>query len=63
MAKFNDCEFPSCLGTLVYLIKSEIVFVVCPLRTIFGKKKSAHVHFEGWKHGSKVTKLNMVCTQ
>ena len=27
MSKFDDCEFPSCLGTLVYLINSEIVFV------------------------------------
>ena len=29
MAKFDDCEFPSCLGTLVYIINSGIVFVVC----------------------------------
>ena len=63
MAKFDDCEFPSCLGTLVYLIKSEIVFVVCPLRTIFGNRKGAHVHLEGWKHGNMDTGLNMVCTQ
>ena len=25
MAKFDDCEFPSCLGTLVYLIISGLV--------------------------------------
>ena len=44
-------------------IKSGFVFVVCVLRTIFGKKKSAHVHLEGWKHGNGDTGLNMVCTQ
>ena len=63
MAKFDDCEFPSCLGPLVYIINSGFLFVVCSLRTIFGKKKSAHVHLEGWKHGNKDTELNMVCTQ
>ena len=63
MAKFDDCEFPSCLGTLVYLIKSEIVFVVCPLRTIFGNRKGAHVHLASWKHSNMDTELNMVCTQ
>ena len=25
MAKFDDCEFPSCLGTLVYFKLAEIV--------------------------------------
>ena len=39
MAKFDDCEFPSCLGTLVYIINSGFLFVVCLSRTIFGKKK------------------------
>ena len=63
MAKFDDCEFPSCLGTLVYLIKSGFVFVVCSLRTIFGSRKVAHVHLEGWKHGNRDTGLYMVCTQ
>ena len=58
----DDCEFPSCLGPLVYIINSGFVFV-CRSRTIFGSKKSAHVHLEGWKHGNKVTRLNMVCTQ
>ena len=62
MSKFDDCEFPSCLGTLVYIINCGFVFV-CRSRTIFGKKKSAHVHLEGWKHGNKDTGLNMVCTQ
>ena len=62
MAKFDDCEFPSCLGPLVYYINSGFVFV-CRSRTIFGKKKVAHVHLEGWKHGNKDTELNMVCTQ
>ena len=63
MAKFDDCEFLSCLGTLVYLIKSEIVFVVCPLRTIFGNRKGAHVQIEQEKHGNEEVRLNMVCTQ
>ena len=36
---------------------------VCLSRTIFGKKKGAHVHLEGWKHGYRDTGLNMVCTQ
>ena len=63
MAKFDDCEFSSCLGTLVYIIKSDFVFVVCVLRTIFGNRKGAHVHLEGWKHGNGDTGLNMVCTQ
>ena len=44
MAKFYDCEFPSCLGTLVYIINSGFVFVVCLSRTIFGNRKGAHVH-------------------
>ena len=29
------------------------MFVVCSSRTIFGKKKSAHVHSEGWRHGNR----------
>ena len=62
MSKFDDCEFPSCLGTLVYLIKSGFLFV-CRSRTIFGNRKGAHVHLEGWKHGNRDTELNMVCTQ
>ena len=48
---------------VIYIIKSEIVFVVCVSRTIFGSKKGAHVHLEGWKHGNRDTGLNMVCTQ
>ena len=63
MAKFDDCEFPSCLGTLVYLIISGFLFVVCSLRTIFGNRKGAHVQIEGEKHGNMDTELNMVCTQ
>ena len=39
MTKFDDCEFPSCLGTLVYIINSGFLFVVCLSRTMFGKKK------------------------
>ena len=63
MAKFDDCVFPSCLGTLVYLINPGFLFVVCVSRTIFGKKKSAHVHLEGWKHSNEEVRLNMVCMQ
>ena len=49
---------------LKYLNKNcEIVFVVCPLRTIFGMKEGAHVHLKGWKHGNRDTELNMACTQ
>ena len=44
-------------------MNSTMVFVVCPLRTIFGMKKGAHVHLKGWKHGNKDTRLNMECTQ
>ena len=58
---FNSNAFN--LELLIYIINSEIVFVVCLSRTIFGKKKSAHVHLEGWKHGNKDTDLNMACTQ
>ena len=36
----------------IYLIISGFVFVVCPSRTIFGNRKGAHVHLEGWKHGN-----------
>ena len=50
------------LTPLVYIINSEIVFVVCPLRTIFGMKKGAHVHLTSWKHGNRDTGLNMACT-
>ena len=42
------------LTLLVHNIDSEIVFVVCPLRTIYT---------EGWKHGYRDTGLNMACTQ
>ena len=62
MAKFDDCEFPSCLGPLVYLINSEIVFVVCLSRTIFGNREGAHVQMASWKHGNEEVRLNMVCT-
>ena len=48
---------------LVYIINSEIVFVVCVSRTIFGMKEGAHVHLKGWKHGNRDTGLNMACTQ
>ena len=47
----------------IYLIISGFVFVVCPSRTIFGNRKGAHVHLEGWKHGNGEVGLNMVCTQ
>ena len=63
MAKFDDCVFPSCLGALVYIINSGFLFVVCPLRTIFGNREGAHVHLASWKHGNRDTGLNMVCTQ
>ena len=62
MAQYDDCEFPSCLGPLVYIINSGFLFV-CRSRTIFGNRKGAHVHFEGWKHGNEEVRLNMVCTQ
>ena len=62
MAKFDDCEFPSCLGTLVYIINSDFVFV-CRSRTIFGMKEGAYVHLASWKHGNEEVRLNMVCTQ
>ena len=29
------------------------MFVVCVSRTIFGNRKGAHVHLEGWKHGNR----------
>ena len=48
---------------LVYLINSGFLFVVCVSRTIFGNRKVAHVHLEGWKHGNEEVRLNMVCTQ
>ena len=51
------------LTPLVYLIISGFLFVVCSSRTILGNKKSAHVHLEGWKHGNKEVRLNMVCTE
>ena len=51
------------LVMFIYIINSGIVFVVCPLRTIFGNEKRAHVHLEGWKHGNREVKLNMACTQ
>ena len=62
MAKFDDCVFPSCLGTLVYIINCGFVFVVCSSRTIFGSKKVAHVQIEQEKHSNRDTGLNMVCT-
>ena len=46
---------------IIYLIISGFVFV-CRSRTIFGNRKGAHVHLEGWKHGNRDTELNMVCT-
>ena len=55
--------FVSCLDQNIYLIISEIVFVVCVSRTIFGKKSKVHVHLEGWKHGNGEVGLNMACTQ
>ena len=51
MSKFDDCEFPSCLGTLVYIINCGFVFV-CRSRTIFGNKK---VPTCIWKVGNMVT--------
>ena len=46
---------------LIYIISSEIVFVVCSLRTIFGNREVAHVQIEQEKHGNRDTELNMVC--
>ena len=43
-------------------INSGFLFV-CRSRTIFGKKKSAHVQIESEKHVNRETRLNMVCTQ
>ena len=48
---------------VIYLIISDFLFVVCPSRTIFGNRKGAHVHLEGWKHGNREVRLNMVYTQ
>ena len=36
----------------IYLIISGFLFVVCSSRTIYGHRKGAHVHLEGWKHGN-----------
>ena len=47
----------------IYIINCGFVFVVCSLRTIFGKRKSAHVHLASWKHGNEEVRLNMACTQ
>ena len=57
----SKCRFH--FGVLIYIIISGFVFVVCPLRTIFGNRKGAHVHLEGLKHGNGDTGLNMACTQ
>ena len=46
----------------IYLIISGFVFV-CRSRTIFGNRKGAHVHLDGWRHGYREVRLNMVCTQ
>ena len=47
----------------IYLIISGFLFVVCVSRTIFGNREGAHVQIEQEKHGNKVTRLNMACTQ
>ena len=47
---------------VIYIINSGFVFVVCVSRTIFGNRKGAHVHLEGWKHGNEEVRLNMACT-
>ena len=49
--------------SLVYIINSGFLFVVCSSRTIFGNRKGAHVQIEEEKHGNKDTELNMVCKQ
>ena len=56
-------NFTKTSESLVYIIKSDFLFVVCPLRTIYGHRKGAHVHLEGWKHGNREVRLNMACTQ
>ena len=56
MSKLDDCEFPSCLGILVYFIISGFVFVVCSSRTIFGKRKMCPRAFgklETWLRGGR----------
>ena len=47
----------------IYIINCGFVFVVCPLRTIFGNRKGAHVQIEQEKHGNMDAGLNMACTQ
>ena len=47
----------------IYLINSEIVFVVCLSGTIFGNREGAHVQIEQEKHGNMDAGLNMACTQ
>ena len=49
--------------SFIYIIISGFVFVVCSSRTIFGNRKGAHVHLEGWKHGNREVRLNMAFTQ
>ena len=52
---------------IIYIINCGLIsgFVfVCRSRTIiFGNRKVAHVHLEGWKHGNGEVGLNMACTQ
>ena len=48
---------------LSILLTLKSCLFVCPLRTIFGNRKVAHVHFARRKHGNRDTELNMVCTQ
>ena len=39
LAKFDDCEFPSCLGPLVYIINSGFLFVCLSV--------TDHIWYEG----------------
>ena len=56
-------ELVTATSRLIYIINSGFVFVVCPLRTIFGKKIKVQVQIESEKHGNRETRLNIVCTQ
>ena len=58
-----NLKFKYIFSQHIYYIISGFLFVVCPSRTIFGNRKGAHVHLEGWKHGNREVRLNMVCTQ
>ena len=49
---------------LVYIINCGFLFVCLSVTDhIWYYSEGAHVHLERWKHCSKDTRLNMVCTQ